>query len=173
MRTLPRLAALAFVTTIGIGVAPASAGGGCHRAAAGGQSEAAGTLVELSSNCMTPTVLHTERGGTVTFVNVDPVQHNLFGTTWGFDTLAPGVSFTQTFDEDGTYPYACTLHPGMVGAVVVGEQAAPPAAAASPVDTDEASLAVPLGAGGVVVTASAIVAVAALRRRGHRAVSPS
>jgi hypothetical protein len=25
-----------------------------------------------------------------------------------------------TFTEDGIFPYACTLHPGMVGAVVVG-----------------------------------------------------
>ena len=25
------------------------------------------------------------------------------------------------FDQDGVYPYSCLLHPGMVGAIVVGD----------------------------------------------------
>jgi plastocyanin len=161
MRTLPRLAVLCLVTTVGLGVAPAAAGGGCHEAAENGQSEGTGTTVELSANCMRPTVLHTEAGSTVTFVNRDAVQHNLFGTTWGFGVLQPEASVTQRFDDEGVYPFACTLHPGMVGAVVVGELAAP--AAAAPV-ADETSLAVPLGAGGVVA-AGGLALAGLLRRR--------
>jgi plastocyanin len=34
--------------------------------------------------------------------------------------LSPGDSFTVTFTKSGTYPYACVLHPQMVGTVEVG-----------------------------------------------------
>jgi len=52
-----------------------------------------------------------------------------------------------TFDDAGTYPYMCPLHPGMIGAIVVGsgEGGAAPAAtsadATSPTRQTEAPLA--------------------------------
>jgi hypothetical protein len=39
----------------------------------------------------------------------------------GFDDLLEGDSIAATFDAPGVYPFACYLHPGMVGAVVVGD----------------------------------------------------
>lgn len=36
-------------------------------------------------------------------------------------TIAPRASFNHTFTEAGTYPYYCTLHPAMVGTVMVAE----------------------------------------------------
>jgi len=35
--------------------------------------------------------------------------------------LQPGASISYTFDEAGVHPYACALHPGMSGAIVVGD----------------------------------------------------
>jgi plastocyanin len=97
---------------------PASAGGGCH----GGATQGEGDTVAMSKACFTPSVLRVNPGTEVTFVNKDPVVHNISATGWGyFEDMAEGEAFTATFDEPGVYPYACTYHAGMTGAIVVGD----------------------------------------------------
>jgi plastocyanin len=94
------------------------AGGGCHRGATQGK----GDTVEMAEACFTPSVLRTEPGTQITFVNTDPFVHNVGGGEWGhFDDLAQGDAFTASFAEPGVYPFACTYHPGMTGAIVVGD----------------------------------------------------
>ena len=152
------LAAAAFAFAASVVAAPAaSAGGGCHRVHEEGQSEAAGTTVEMSGSCFGPTVLTTTVGAAVTFVNRDTYVHNVTGTTWGHGDLAEGATFTYRFTEPGTYPYSCTLHPGMNGAVVVGAEPTPVAnvseerrAAGTPVLPVAAALIGGLAAGGLV-----------------------
>src|SRR5688500_18202097 len=105
-----------------VGVAqPASAGGGCHRDMEAGPVEGTGTTVEMSNLCMTPSVLRTDVGSTVTFVNRDKILHNLFGSGMDVGDLEPGAAASIRFDKPGTYPYACFLHVAMVGSVVVGD----------------------------------------------------
>jgi hypothetical protein len=113
-----RFLALAGLLTIGtlIVPTPVHAGGGCH---GGGTPSASGTTVELAMNCMTPRVLHSSTGK-ITFVNNDQVTHNLVGDNWGVDELRTKQSFVHDF-ATGTHAYSCTLHPGMVGAIVVGD----------------------------------------------------
>jgi hypothetical protein len=41
--------------------------------------------------------------------------------------MREGGSVSYSFDEAGVYPYVCTWHPGMVGAVVVGDATEQPA----------------------------------------------
>jgi hypothetical protein len=42
--------------------------------------------------------------------------------SWGnADDIAEGESVAYAFDNPGVYPYFCILHPGMVGAIVVGD----------------------------------------------------
>jgi len=97
--------------------APAFAGG-CGQPATHGT----GTTVAISKMCFRPSLLSVEPGATVTFVNRDPFAHNVGGQLWGhFDDLGPGQRFRATFDGEGVYPFACTLHPGMTGAIVVGD----------------------------------------------------
>ena len=97
--------------------APAFAGG-CGQPATHGT----GTTVAISKACFTPSLLSVDAGATVTFVNRDPFVHNVEGQLWGhFDDLEPGQRFRATFDGEGIYPFACTLHPGMTGAIVVGD----------------------------------------------------
>ena len=118
VRKILATAALAFVAALVVPAVPASAGGGCHE----GVTEAATDTVELVEACFTPAVVDIAPGGSVTFVNTDPFAHNVTANTWGhFDDLNTGDSFTATFDEPGVYPFACTYHPGMTGAVVVGD----------------------------------------------------
>jgi plastocyanin len=60
-------------------------------------------------------------GTTVTWTNSDSVAHTSTsnGSGWDSGTIAPGRGFSFTFQTAGTFPYHCTIHPGMVGSVVV------------------------------------------------------
>jgi plastocyanin len=110
------LATLAVVP----GVAGASGGGGCG----GPVTDAAGTAVHIKDFCFGPTILRVATGETITFVNGDPFPHTVLGANgaWGsYDALKQGGEATYGFSEAGVYPYVCTLHVGMVGAVVVGD----------------------------------------------------
>ena len=111
MLTVSLLAALVLPAV------PAAAGGGCHD----GITQGTGSTVHLEEACPTPTILRVDPGSDVTFVNDDPYAHNIIGNLWGhYDDLVPGDAFTARFDQPGVYPYACWYHPGMTGAVVVG-----------------------------------------------------
>jgi plastocyanin len=112
------LVALALVP----GVAGASGGGGCG----GPVTDGAGTTVEIEDFCFGPTILRVAPGESVTFVNLDRSPHTVLGAnaTWGgYDALKKGHEATYDFAEAGVFPYVCTWHPGMVGAIVVGDGA--------------------------------------------------
>jgi plastocyanin len=97
---------------------PALAGGGCHSGVTSGE----GDTVELKDACFTPSILRVDPGAGVTFVNLDDLTHNVGGNLWGnFEDMHLGDAFTATFDEPGVYPFACSYHPGMTGAIVVGD----------------------------------------------------
>jgi plastocyanin len=97
---------------------PASAGGGCHSSA----TEGTGDTVAMAMMCFGPTVLRVDPGTEVRFVNKDAMTHNVSATGWGSDgDMGEGDSFKATFDEKGTFPYACMYHYGMTGAIVVGD----------------------------------------------------
>lgn len=109
--------AAAFLAVLIVPVAPAAAGGGCHEGATHGD----GDTVEMVDACFTPTILEVDPGETVTFLNTDPMTHNVTSNVWGyFEEMHEGDAFTATFDQPGIYPYACAYHPGMTGAIVVG-----------------------------------------------------
>ncbi|MFN2544580.1 MAG: plastocyanin/azurin family copper-binding protein [Actinomycetota bacterium] len=97
----------------------ASGGGGCGRSV----SDAQGTSVAIKQFCFLPTVLHVEPGDSVTFTNRDHFDHNVQGASvsWGsWDPVRLHTPVTYRFIRSGVYPYVCSFHPGMVGAVVVG-----------------------------------------------------
>ena len=120
LRRVMAAGALAL-TALVVPVAPASAGGGCHVGMEEGPTQGTGTTVELGKMCMFPTVLRVDPDATVTFVNRDPMVHNLYGAGFAHGDLQPGEATSEHFLAAGIYPYACTLHPGMVGAIVVGD----------------------------------------------------
>ena len=115
----------AFLALVLIGVAvalpaPATAGGGgCIEITMG-----TGTTIELQDFCITPSLLRIEPGETVTFVNRDEFRHIITsaGVEWSSDGyMRADEAFTATFSENGVYPFQCYLHPGMAGAVIVGD----------------------------------------------------
>jgi plastocyanin len=78
-----------------------------------------------------PAVLTVPAGSSVTWVNEGVALHTVTARDGSFDSglMATGDSFTRTFTQPGTYEYFCTLHPGMIGTLVVtgpGGEAPPP-----------------------------------------------
>lgn len=115
MRTRFWIAALLLPLAV-LPAAPAAAGGGC-----GTFTDGAGPAVDTQHNCFVPAVARVAVGDTVTWRNADGMPHNVT-TNAGFGGDLPlKDSLSHRFTEPGVYPYACTLHPGMVGAVVVGD----------------------------------------------------
>jgi plastocyanin len=104
---------------------PARAGGGCHVAQT---MDVAGKHVDLKQLCFVQTVLRVKSGQPVTWTNSDSTGHTVTGVggSWGsYDTILPGNSVTYRFSKAGIFPYFCLLHPGMVGAIVVGNGGKP------------------------------------------------
>ncbi len=60
-------------------------------------------------------------GATVTWVNLDDVQHTVASTdrTFKSKVLRTDDKFSFTFDEPGTYEYCCSIHPKMQARVIV------------------------------------------------------
>lgn len=116
-----RLLLAAVLTLGGLGLASATAlAGGCHnRETTASQSE--GQAVVISGCGFRPVTLVVSAGTTVTWTNADPVAHNVVGVGWGdWQPFVDPSAARHTFVEPGTYPYQCTVHPGMAGVVVVG-----------------------------------------------------
>jgi plastocyanin len=100
--------------------ASASGGGGCGRQV----TDAAGTVITIRQFCFGPTILRVAQGETVTWINKDPFAHTVVGANavWGdFSMLRRAARVSYRFVRPGVYPYVCTYHPGMVGAIVVGD----------------------------------------------------
>ncbi len=97
-------------------------------------------------------------GGTVEWANRDGEAHTVTGSDSAFDSgiLDSGAIYRQTFDEPGSYPYACLIHPDMRGTITVSDQV--PAAPDGPTSLPLASPAT--GADGEPDLASAVDALA-------------
>ena len=122
-RRLSLVAVMALVGTL-IPVAPAGAGGTCHEAPK--PFDARTRTVPMEKLCFVPVVVRVPRGATVTWVNRDPraYPHTVTGVgeAWGsYDEILNGGKVSYRFSQEGVFPYFCVVHPGMTGAVVVGD----------------------------------------------------
>jgi plastocyanin len=143
MRALSRVLFLSVIVGALVAPgAPARAGGFCSGYNGERPTAARGSTVRMNKNCFGPTVLYVDAGEAVTFVNDDPEAHTVGGAAGSFGDMhkeiPPGESFTHTFGDAGVYPYVCLVHPGMAGAVVVGDGAG--AAASAPVAASDDGL---------------------------------
>ena len=120
--------ALLVLAGLALAVIPATAaaGGGCHPESLNPSSaDATGSksaTVPAEKCQFSPTVLYVDPGTDVTWTNEDPVPHTVTGFSFGSgDELMKGDRVAYRFDEEGVFPYSCILHPGMNGAIVVGD----------------------------------------------------
>jgi len=134
--------ALALAGSAGLGTVTA-AGGGCAPATVA--SSGTGIAVAIRDCGFAPTILRVPVGGTVTFTNAEAyLPHVVSGVGWGSlsqngTNLQPGQSQSQRFEAAGIYPYMCYLHPGMAGAIVVGDATTVGAPASAPLAVASAS----------------------------------
>src|SRR5580700_5917949 len=68
-----------------------------------------------------PMSLTVKAGSTVTWANKDDEPHTVVSDTGLFRSGAVDTdeTFTFKFDKPGTYQFTCSIHPRMVGTVVV------------------------------------------------------
>ncbi len=81
---------------------------------------------EKMNLCYIPYHITIKKGQEVTWFNEDVAFHSVTSGFYDaptdlFDSghLDPFESYTLTFDESGTFDYFCTLHPWMMGQVIV------------------------------------------------------
>jgi plastocyanin len=68
-----------------------------------------------------PTPLTVKAGSTVTWTNMDDEPHTVVSDSGVFKSggMDTNESFSYKFDKPGTYHFTCSIHPRMVGTVVV------------------------------------------------------
>ena len=125
-----------------IGVAPAFGQTANQVNIATGAGASASAACVAAKNCFAPNPINVAPGDTVTWTNPDKTSHTITsgkvsddnaGSMFDSGLVKTGKTFQFTFPTAGTYDYFCTVHPWMVGQVVVG-------AAATPAPADNATV---------------------------------
>lgn len=88
---------------------------------AAGTASPDSVLVSILDFSFDPVTLEIPAGTTVTWLNDGEAPHTATAEDGSFDTgqLDPGQDASRSFDQPGSYDYACVFHPQMVGAIVV------------------------------------------------------
>jgi len=112
--SLRRLLSVSAMVTVLLGSA-------MPNGATGGETPAASTIVMAREFMFAPAALTVHAGSTVTWTNRDDEPHTVVSEAGLFRSagLDTGESFSFKFDRPGTYRYACSIHPRMVGTIVV------------------------------------------------------
>jgi plastocyanin len=84
-------------------------------------AEEAATIVMARDFMFAPVALTVAAGSTVTWTNKDEEPHTVVSDSGLFRSggLDTNQSFSFRFDKPGTYRYACSIHPRMVGTIIV------------------------------------------------------
>ena len=79
------------------------------------------TRIVVKDFMFSPTPLTVKAGSTVTWTNKDDEPHTVVSDTGVFKSggMDTNESFSYKFDKPGTYHFTCSIHPRMVGTVVV------------------------------------------------------
>lgn len=66
-----------------------------------------------------PDTLEVSVGTTVTWINEDFIGHDVKSAEFSSPKLKQGEKFTFTYTKAGEFDYICSIHPAMVGKVIV------------------------------------------------------
>ena len=86
-------------------------------------ADAPANQIAINEYMYMPATLNVIAGTKVTWVNHDEVPHTIVDTDKAFRSAALDTddTYSFTFTKPGTYHYFCTLHPKMVGTIVVAD----------------------------------------------------
>lgn len=80
--------------------------------------------IGIRNMMFTPSQITVAKGGTVTWTNNDSTTHTVIddlsnaGGPHSGD-IAPGQTYSFTFNKTGSFQYHCSIHPSMRGTIVV------------------------------------------------------
>ena len=90
------------------------------------QASVSGNTITINNFAFTPRTMTVKTGSIVRWENKDSIPHRIiFIDKDGQDTpvdssvLSSTQSWSKKFDQPGTYPYYCKIHPEMTGTVIV------------------------------------------------------
>lgn len=94
---------------------------GCTSQNQTSNSSVGANSVAIQNMAFNPTTLTVPVGTTVTWKNLDSTSHHVVSDTGAFDSgvLSNGQSYSFTFNQAGSFPYHCSIHPSMTGTIVV------------------------------------------------------
>ena len=90
--------------------------------AAGGPAQPAVYRVDISNFAFKPNEIRVPAGARIVWVNRDEEPHVVVSTNGAFKTspaLDTNDSYAAVLTKAGTYTYFCSIHPMMVGKIVV------------------------------------------------------
>jgi len=78
-------------------------------------------VISIHEFMFSPTAMTVAAGTTIRWKNLDGEPHTVrsIDATFKSDALDQNDSFAFKFDKPGTYRYVCSIHPQMVGTIVV------------------------------------------------------
>jgi plastocyanin len=84
-------------------------------------SAATPAAITMKNFMFSPVPLTVSAGTTVTWTNLDDEPHTAVSDTGVFRSGAMDTneSFSFKFDKPGTYHFTCSIHPRMVGTIIV------------------------------------------------------
>jgi len=84
-------------------------------------AKASAVEVRVDNFTFAPETLTVPANSTVTWVNKDDIPHVIASNDGLFKSKALDTDqkYSYTFSKAGTYPYYCSIHPKMVGKIVV------------------------------------------------------
>jgi plastocyanin len=91
-------------------------------------ARAASTVnADIANFAFSPNPITIKVGDTVTWTNKDTAPHDVTsqGGPFASQTLNTGATFSYTATTPGTFTYICTIHPYMVGTLIVQAASAP------------------------------------------------
>ena len=111
----------AFATNTRVATALAAAVFAAAAVFPAASARAAETQVQIDQFIFAPQRITVKAGTTVTWVNGDDIPHTIVATDKSFKSrvLDTDETFAYTFENPGTYPYFCSIHPHMTGEVMV------------------------------------------------------
>jgi plastocyanin len=136
MRVITVLAGVGLLIGSLVFAAPVAAGDPCyHGFDLPARTETTEPQVKLMPCAFAPTVVRVAPGTTVQFFSGPDFVHLITGANqeWGSrdEEIQPDSVVAYRFDKAGIYPFACALHRGMSGTIVVGDGVAAAGAGAA------------------------------------------
>lgn len=119
MRRSVSIAGVAAALLLGIGALST----GQRRNIASAQEKSAMVEVKIDNFSFSPATVTVAAGTTVTWTNRDDIPHTVVDTgdpkAFKSKVLDTDEKFSFTFGKPGTFVYFCSIHPKMIGKIIV------------------------------------------------------